>query len=645
MDPVGRMDGSQPLRFAANTPVGDSSCVDSSLVGSRDCDLIRKRRRQVAILGLATAVIYALIAFLSRQFAHEIPGASRPIPLVVGLLGLAFVLYCLAWRLVTCRNAARGCTRMIVLFGIGFRVLLLFSTPIQEIDIYRYLWDGQVSALGVNPFRYSPREVQQAINDTEAQQAVSRRRTKTGKPAVTPSSQASSSHESDIARLIAHCQANPTVARILSRVHFAELPTVYPPVSQVIFVAATVTTPALASIQTRLVLMKAWILLFDMATFALLIALLRHVKLPTEWSIAYGWCPLVMKEFANSGHLDAIAVCLTVLAIYVLLRSCRTATGERSVDGSLRHSSASSPDRNRFVGIAVANVVLALAVGAKLYPVVLVPLFLLVILVDHGWKIALASLTVFAVSAALIFAPVFVDLTNSPRSTQVDNSLAEVSNTATINVSGGTQTTRGWQAFLSRWEINDFLFLILVENLRPDEHIAERYRPWFVVVPNDWRNALGDGLAEYSDLTATQAPFLVARGISAMVLVAVVLWLSWRGARSQRSVDRCRATFLILAWFWLLAPTQNPWYWTWALPFLPFARGRAWMAVSGLVLLYYLRFWLGYHWPTSPVLSTTYPGTLFFDFVVTWLEFGPWMVWLIVEGLYGQPGRKTTPKG
>ena len=90
----------------------------------------------------------------------------------------------------------------------------------------------------------------------------------------------------------------------------------------------------------------------------------------------------------------------------------------------------------------------------------------------------------------------------------------------------------------------------------------------------------------------------------------------------------CEAGFLTLAWFWLLCPTQNPWYWTWALPLLPFARSRVWMAVSGFVLLYYLRFWLTYDWADTSVLGTGYMGSAFFDFVVTWLEFAPWFAWL-----------------
>jgi hypothetical protein len=99
-----------------------------------------------------------------------------------------------------------------------------------------------------------------------------------------------------------------------------------------------------------------------------------------------------------------------------------------------------------------------------------------------------------------------------------------------------------------------------------------------------------------------------------------------------------------LAWFWLLSPTQNPWYWIWALPWVAFARSRAWLAVSGLTLIYYLRFWLNCHWPEEPVAGTGYRGTLFFDFVIAWLEFAPWFVWLAIDWWLHRPAGPVAPQ-
>ena len=43
------------------------------------------------------------------------------------------------------------------------RLLLLPSHPIQEIDLYRYIWDGEVSAAGVSPWEFSPAQVLAAL--------------------------------------------------------------------------------------------------------------------------------------------------------------------------------------------------------------------------------------------------------------------------------------------------------------------------------------------------------------------------------------------------------------------------------------------------------------------------------------------------
>jgi hypothetical protein len=76
----------------------------------------------------------------------------------------------------------------------------------------------------------------------------------------------------------------------------------------------------------------------------------------------------------------------------------------------------------------------------------------------------------------------------------------------------------------------------------------------------------------------------------------------------------------------------NPWYLTWALPFLPFCQNRAWLVLPGLAFFYYLRFWLTQHF-TEPMFGTGYTGATFFDFIVTWIEFVPWLVWLGIKGL------------
>jgi len=177
--------------------------------------------------------------------------------------------------------------------------------------------------------------------------------------------------------------------------------------------------------------------------------------------------------------------------------------------------------------------------------------------------------------------------------------------------------------------------MVVIENLRlpplMSDHATSEPIPWFAVVPTQWRQATVAPLASRLEDTPANVAFLLARAMTLAVFVLVALWLGWRAQRSGEPACWLEAGFLVLAWFWALSPTLNPWYWTWVLPLLPFARGRAWFAVSGLLMLYYLRFWLAYHFADSILFGTGYRGDPFFHFVVVPLEHGVWLAWLVID--------------
>jgi hypothetical protein len=135
------------------------------------------------------------------------------------------------------------------------------------------------------------------------------------------------------------------------------------------------------------------------------------------------------------------------------------------------------------------------------------------------------------------------------------------------------------RAFLSRWEMNDFLFLLVIENLRPSSGLPPEQIAWFTVTPESWRAALVATVAQRTGLAAERVPFVLTRLVLSLTLIGLAVGLAiWASvdAEDKRHDRLLEATFLTLAWFWLLLPTQNPWYLTWCLPFLPFARRRAW---------------------------------------------------------------------
>ncbi len=566
---------------------------------------VRKDRRYLGILtvlALASCLAYAAIAVLSRQFVDGRPDIERPLLTVLGLLGVAFACYLAAIATAVRARDNRRLLGMIVGGSVVFRLTMLGSWPIQEVDIYRYLWDGAATVSGVSPFRYSPQQVLRASTDDELPE--------------------------DLRRLVALRDGSPAMATILSRVHFQELPTIYPPASQAVFAMTTRLTPRGATVFQRLVAMKACFLLFDLATLALVIGLLRVTGRHVGWSVAYGWCPLLIKEFSNSGHLDAVAVFLTTLAVWLTVRTVFP-----------RQRGAVKPRATAETWLAAG--VLGLAVGAKLYPVVLAPWFAAAWIRRLGWLRAAGPASVFALTTAAVLWPMM------PTANVVVGDVSHGDKAKQFTIADGVAShnpatdpqdpSLGLKTFLRRWEMNDWLFMLLSENVRPQSDTPPGQRPWFSVVPEDWRPRLLEAPAAWLQVKPAAAAFLITRLVTGGVFLVLAVVLAsvcydWRAARPADRIVWLRAAFLTLAWFWLLCPTQNPWYWAWAMPLVMFARSRAWLALSGLALIYYLRFWLASHCPVEPVLGTGYPGEMFFDLVVTWLEFGPWFVWLAISG-------------
>jgi hypothetical protein len=548
----------------------------------------------LAALALVSTCAYGAIA-ANGQSLHEEGSGGQSLLVILGLFGLCFACYLAAIAIAMRSKPSRALFWMIIAGAFVFRGLLLFSDPIEEIDLYRYLWDGAASTSGVNPFRYAPQQVLVA--------------------------DASDELPDDLAKLVALRDRSPALAEILARVHFGELPTIYPPVGQVVFALATAMTPKSADVRTRMTIMKACFIGFDLLTIAVVVKLLRHFGRPTSAAVIYAWCPLVIKEIANSGHLDSLAACLTTLSCYLAAKALFPSVGQAFQPGTCQ---AGKPD-------LLAAFVLGLAVGAKLYPVVLAPLLMWAFALHRGWREALVASVVFVATSSLVLMPMVpsrMGVAWKPPAS-VEQAPADLPplppEETDLTPRDPSQSVR---AFLSYWEMNDFLFLLVMENVRSTEHLPAGERAWFSIVPESWRTALQTKLVKNLPIDRSAAPFLFTRSLTTLVFLLLAGFFAWRAARCSTAPEFLQYAFLTIAWFWLLLPTGNPWYWTWAMPLLPFARSRVWLALSGLVMVYYLRFWLVYHFAEAGVLGTCYPGGLFFDYIVSWLEYAPFLAGL-----------------
>ncbi len=266
----------------------------------------------LTVLGVLLLILYAALAWVSQSFSYGHGYQERPILVFVGLYGVAFIVYVGAvWRVK--RQASESAPLSLVLsFAVLFRLVLLFSEPIQEDDFYRYLWDGKVVASGLNPYRFTPREVQ-TNNGKEGPLQLYR----------------------DLTETDAH------FALLLARINHPDVPTLYPPVAQAVFGLAALIAPG------SLLALRLIFFCFDLAVCGVIVRLLCHLGSSPLWVLVYAWSPLVIKETINSVHYDVVPTFLLVLALLALVTG-RLSGGFLSLGG---------------------------AILGKIFPVILLPLF------------------------------------------------------------------------------------------------------------------------------------------------------------------------------------------------------------------------------------------------------------------------------
>ncbi len=166
-------------------------------------------------------------------------------------------------------GALRRKVMLLILGAAIFARALLIAAPPLSTDIYRYVWDGRVQAAGINPYRYRPADPEVAFLRDEA--------------------------------------IYPNINRAETAV------TIYPPMAQLIFRAVTRVAEGVTP-------MKLAVLLFEGIAVVALLALLRRRSLPDSRIALYVWHPLPLFEFAGSGHIDAAAIALMLLACVIAER-------------------------------------------------------------------------------------------------------------------------------------------------------------------------------------------------------------------------------------------------------------------------------------------------------------------------------------
>lgn len=249
----------------------------------------RGRTGSFLLLGALSAAGYvtAALAFCASN-------VTAGLPWMVALFLTLSVIWGLAlW------SAQKAPPRLALVLGFAvlFRLLLLpagyapQSGGYERFLLYddrawRYLWEGHVWALGLDPLTTPPAQLDELEVDLSS--------------ATTP-------YRPERSRLW---------SRVLDNVSSREMASPYPVGAHALFRLAHAVAPG------SVLFWKLLMLGLDLVTIGILARLAGRQGLGTVPVLAYAWNPLVIKEFAGSGHVDAALVCLMVLAV-----SARPAVG------------------------------------------------------------------------------------------------------------------------------------------------------------------------------------------------------------------------------------------------------------------------------------------------------------------------------
>ena len=289
---------------------------------------------------------------------------------------------------------------------------------------------------------------------------------------------------------------------VISRVNYSDLRSVYPPVAQIFFALSHFVAPF------ELIGWRIVILATDLVTLGLLLLLLGHIGRSPIWIALYWWNPVVAKEFYNSAHMDIIIAPFVLGGLYFALKGRKITP---------------------FIG-------LAFGVGAKIWPVFLLPLFLRHIgFARDRWRPVGIGLSLFALISGLWLAPVYI---------------------------AGLDETSGFVAYAEKWQTNSAFF--------PNFKAALGWMFGWFGIADIWSGRIG-------------------RLIVAGALGTIALYLAKEPVGDARDlIQRCGIMVLAIL---LLSPAQFPWYLHWFATFLVFLPLRGVMALHVLIPLYYLGFY------------------------------------------------------
>ena len=198
--------------------------------------------------------------------------------------------------------------------GITARVLFLPSIPNLSQDFYRFIWDGRLLILGINPYVFTPEQLANGLLKT-----------------------------TELTSLEAISNAKILIQGMgsLNASHYSN----YPPINQLCFALAALF--AKTSVLGSVIVLRIIIIGADLGILYFGKKLLERLNLPTKNIFWYFLNPFIIIELTGNLHFEGVMLFFVIWSLYLL-------------------------DKKRWV---LAAILLGVSVSVKLLPLLFLPLF------------------------------------------------------------------------------------------------------------------------------------------------------------------------------------------------------------------------------------------------------------------------------
>ncbi len=325
-------------------------------------------------IGLAVflcASAFGLHIFSGQFGADDLLIDMPVVEFVAGYFVVCLIFWCTAPAIIgkTAPFATRNVFMLIFALGFIARLAFIGSTPVMENDHNRYLWDGAVVANGLNPYAQTPDDIFETAKPGEILYQLQE-------------------------------QSGP----VFDRINHPQFSTVYPPIAQGAFALSYLLSPFS---------LDAWrivLLLFEIGTLGLITLILQQLGKSPLWAALYWLNPLVIKEAANSAHMEPLLMLPVMAAVWLTLAN--------------RH--------------ARATIVLTIAAGVKIWPMLLaLPLWRQML---AGPKRMIVNMAVCGIILLTLLFPILL---------------------------AGLSPKSGFVAFAGQWNSSSAFYLIMLELVSP----------------------------------------------------------------------------------------------------------------------------------------------------------------------------------